>query len=102
VKMFFPLVVLHWLALMPVAQAQRNNAAADLMRPPCFLLDDPHCNELPAPSKADRFMGFLVLYISFLSLIAWALPRPWFLWSFRTLFPFMPESIQDDGNEKET
>jgi hypothetical protein len=62
VKIFFPLVVLHWPVLMPVAQAERNNALADLMRPPCFFLDDPHCNELPAPSERERFAGFLVLY----------------------------------------
>jgi len=99
---FFHLVVLLWLALVPVAQAQQNNASADPMRPPCFLVGSLHCNELPAPSEPDRFMGFLVLYGDFLSLIAWALPRPWFLWCFRTLFPFMPERIEENDHEKET
>jgi len=99
---FFHLVVLLWLAIMPAAQAQQNGASADPMRPPCLLLGSSDCNRLPAPSKGEQFTGFLVLYVGFLSLIAWALPRSWFLWCFRTLFPFMPERIEESDHEKET
>ncbi len=38
-------------------------------------------------------------YFCLLSLIAFALPRPWFLWCFRTLFPFMPERIEENDHD---
>jgi hypothetical protein len=84
------------------AQAQQNNAPADPMRRPCFLVGRSQCGELPAPTERERFAGFLVLYVDSLSLIELALPRPWFVWCFRTLFPFMPERIEANDNEKET
>lgn len=37
-----------------------------------------------------------LLYLDVLGLIALALPRTRFVWCFRTLFPFMPERIEED------
>jgi hypothetical protein len=51
----------------------------------------PPSAEVSPPAAGERFAGFLVLYFFLLALIAFALPRPWSLWCFRALFPFMPE-----------
>jgi hypothetical protein len=101
-RVFFHVVALLSVTLMPVAHAQQNSAPCDPMRPPCFLVGHSECAELPAPTEGERFAGFLVLYFDFLSLIALALPRLWFVWCFRTLFPFMPERIEEIDDKKQT
>jgi hypothetical protein len=64
-----------------------------------FSFEYPPGIEVPPPTVFERFAGFLVLYFYLLSLIAFALPRPWFLWCFRTLFPFMPERIEENDHD---
>jgi hypothetical protein len=64
-----------------------------------FPFEYPPGIEVSPPTAFERFAGFLVLYFCLLSLIAFALPRPWFLWCFRTLFPFMPERIEENDHD---
>jgi hypothetical protein len=64
-----------------------------------FPFEYPPGAEVPPPTAFERFAGFLVLYFFLLSLIAFALPRPWFVWCFRTLFPFMPERIEENDHD---
>ena len=76
---------------------------AHLMRGSDFMLQMPFGyqpgTEIPPPNTLERFAGFLVLYFVLLSLIGFALPRRWFRWCFRTLFPFMPERIGEHGDD---
>lgn len=59
----------------------------------------PPGSDIPPPSAFERFAGFVVLYFLLLSLIGFILPRPWFRWCFRTLFPFMPERIGEHDHD---
>ena len=59
----------------------------------------PPGTEVSLPTAFERFAGFLVLYFFLLALIAFALPRPWSLWCFRALFPFMPERRKENDHD---
>jgi hypothetical protein len=47
------------------------------------------------PSQLERIAAFIVLYIALLTLIGLFLPRPVFVKCFKTLFPFMPDSLAE-------
>lgn len=52
----------------------------------------------PPPGTSDEVFMFLVLYAGFLTLVGvLVLPRPWMVWCFHTLFPFVPERLEDVG-----
>ena len=67
-----------------------------------FPIETPPGTELPPPTAFDRFAAFMLLYFFLLSLVTFVLPRPWFLWCFRTLFPFMPERLDEDSHKYES
>ncbi len=58
------------------------------------LPGDPSLTDFP-PTMFDRVAGFIVLYMALLTLIGYLLPRPLFVKAVRTLFPFMPERLED-------
>ena len=52
----------------------------------------------PPLDTFDKVFLFLTLYAGLLTVVgALLLPRPWFVWCFKTLFPFMPERLEDIG-----
>ena len=75
----------------------KRSRPAHLVRGSDFIMEIPFGwppgTEIPPPSALERFAGFVVLYFVMLSLIGFVLPRRWFCWCIRTLFPFIPEHI---------
>ncbi len=47
------------------------------------------------PTLFDQIMSFVLLYMALLTLIGHCLPRPLFVKCFKTLFPFMPDHLED-------
>ena len=59
----------------------------------------PPGTEPPPPNGFERFAEFLVLYFLLLSLIEFVLPRPWFRWCVRVLFPFLPRRLEEKAHD---
>ena len=55
----------------------------------------PGMADFPPPTLFDRIAAFILLYMALLTLIGYCLPQPLFVKAFRTLFPFMPERLED-------
>lgn len=58
-------------------------------------LEYPPGTEVPPPIQFEQVCGFAVLYLFLLTLIAFLLPRPWFVALFKIAFPFMPDRLED-------
>ena len=59
----------------------------------------PPGTEIPPLGPFESLFSFIVGYLLILGVILLCLPRPWFVWCFRTLFPFMPERLEDFDDE---
>ncbi len=52
------------------------------------------------PTAFDHFAATLIMLMLLASLIAFCLPRPWFLALFKVAFPFMPDRLEGFDEDK--